>query len=132
MQAAISYYLEHGRNDSRTVRAVGYPTREVLSLWIDELAPRGKKVRVKRSNMVNFTQEQKKEAVIELCAREAAASAVANELGISRGSLYKWKDELLGKGVTIVTDPDKPVFPVVSMHGINDHKALGIKKTRLL
>lgn len=107
MQAAVSYYLEHGRNVSRTIRAIGYPTRGILSLWIDELAPGERKVRIKRGSMVNFTQEQKKEAVIELCTREGAALVVANELGVSRGSLYKWKDELLGKGVTSITEPDK-------------------------
>lgn len=33
MQAAVGYYLEHGRNVSRAIRAVGYPTRGILSLW---------------------------------------------------------------------------------------------------
>jgi transposase-like protein len=111
MQAAVSYYLEHGRNVSRTIRALGYPTGGVLSLWIDELAPGERKVRIKRSSMVNFTQEQKKEAVIELCTREGAASAVAKKLGISRCSLYKWRNELLGKGVTSMTGPGKPTLP---------------------
>jgi transposase-like protein len=47
--------------------------------------------------VVQFSQEQKKDAVIELCAREGSAAAVADKLGVSRISLYKWKKELLGE-----------------------------------
>lgn len=47
MEAAVNYYLEHGRNISRTVRAAGYPSRETLTIWIDESAPGERKVRVK-------------------------------------------------------------------------------------
>ena len=59
MKVAINYYLEHGRNISRTVRALGYPTRAVLTEWIDELAPGVRKVRIRRSAVVQFSQEQK-------------------------------------------------------------------------
>jgi putative transposase len=97
MRAAVNYYLEHGHNISRTVRAVGYPTRETLAEWIDELAPGERKVRIRRGAVVQFSQEQKKDAVIELCAREGSAAAVADKLGVSRISLYKWKKELLGE-----------------------------------
>ena len=112
MQSAVNHYQAHGRSISCTIRVVGYPSsRTTLRKWLDQLAPGERKVRIKRGSMVNFTQEQKKKAAIALCTREGAASAVANELGISRYSLYKWKDELLGKGVTSMTDPDKPALP---------------------
>lgn len=97
MKVSVNYYLEHGRNISRTVRAVGYPTRAVLVEWIDELAPGERKVRIRRSAVVQFSQEQKKNAVIELCAREGSAAAVADRIGASRITLYKWKKELLGE-----------------------------------
>ena len=29
-KTAVDYYLEHGRNLSRTIRALGYPSRETL------------------------------------------------------------------------------------------------------
>jgi Transposase. len=93
MKIAVNYYLEHGRNITRTVRAVGYPTRETLRGWIDELAPGERKARMKRGAMVQFSQEQKKDAVIELCSREGSAAAVAERLGASRYSLYKWKKD---------------------------------------
>jgi transposase-like protein len=98
MKAAVNYYREHGRNISRTVRVLGYPTREALARWIDELAPGERKARIRRSAVVQFSQEQKKDAVIELCVREGSAAAVADRLGASRVSLYKWKKELLAEG----------------------------------
>ena len=97
IKAAVNYYLEHGRNITRTIRAVGYPTRETLAEWIDELAPGERKVLIRRGAVVQFSQEQKKDAVIELCAREGSAAAVADRFGASRISLYKWKKELLGE-----------------------------------
>ena len=36
---AVEHYLEHGCNLSRTVRALGYPSRDTLRAWCDELAP---------------------------------------------------------------------------------------------
>jgi transposase InsO family protein/transposase-like protein len=97
MQAAVDYYLNHGRSISRTVRAMGYPSRETLREWIDQLAPGKRKINIKRSSGVHFSKGQKKSAVIELCAREGAAASVAERLGTSSSSLYKWKKELLGE-----------------------------------
>ena len=38
-RGAVDYYLEHGRSLARTIGAMGYPSRETLGDWIDELAP---------------------------------------------------------------------------------------------
>ena len=43
-QAAVDYYLEHGRSLSRTIKAMGYATKESLRLWIDDLAPGRRKI----------------------------------------------------------------------------------------
>lgn len=44
-QAAVGYYLAHGRSLTRTMRRMGYPaSRECLCDWIDELAPGQRKV----------------------------------------------------------------------------------------
>lgn len=81
MQEAVNYYLEHGRNISRTIGVIGYPSsRETLRKWLDQLAPGQRKARIKRSAVVKFSHEQKREAVIELCAREGPAAAVADGL----------------------------------------------------
>jgi len=100
MKAAVDYYLEHGRNITRTVKALEYLSRDELANWLDELAPGKRKARIKHRAMVQFSQEQKKDAVIELCAREGTAAVVADRVGTSRGVLYKWKKELLGKEST--------------------------------
>jgi len=112
MKAAVNYYLEHGRNLSRTVRAMGYPTRETLAGWIDDLAPGERKVRIRYGTMVQFSDEQKKEAVIELSTREGPAVAVAEKLGASRCSLYRWKKELLGEeAAKTMAGSSKPPLP---------------------
>ncbi|NCU26715.1 IS3 family transposase [Candidatus Nomurabacteria bacterium] len=112
MKAAVNYYLEHGRCISRTVRAIGYPTRETLAGWIDELVPGERKIHIRRGAMLQFSKEQKKDAVIELCTRESAAAAVADRHGVSRISLYKWKKELLGEEKTRTMDgTGKPPLP---------------------
>ncbi|MEI6388851.1 MAG: IS3 family transposase, partial [Spirochaetota bacterium] len=48
-----------------------------------------------------FSQEQKREAVISLCSRRGSAEDVANTHGATRASLYKWKNDLLGKENTM-------------------------------
>lgn len=111
-QAAVGYYLEHGRSLNRAIRVVGYPTREVLTWWIDELAPGERKVRIKRGTMIQFSHEQKKNAVVELCVRDGSASAVADIFGTSRCTLYKWKKELLGQEGT--ESMGKPKSPYLS------------------
>jgi putative transposase len=58
MKAAVNYYLEHGRCISRTVRAIGYPTRETLAGWIDKLVPGERKIRIRRGAMLQFSKEQ--------------------------------------------------------------------------
>lgn len=118
MKVAVNYYLEHGRSITRTIRAVGYPARETLKVWIDELAPGERKVHMRRGAVVQFSQEQKKDAVIELCAREGSAATVADRLGTSRYSLYKWKKELLDEEKAKTMDgSSKPSLP-------NDRDAL--------
>jgi hypothetical protein len=39
-----------------------YPSREELAEWISELAPGTRKARIKHGTMVQFSEEQKKEA----------------------------------------------------------------------
>ena len=95
-KAAVKYYLEHGRNLSRTIRALGYPSRETLRSWCDELLPDRRK---KRVGGIRFTPEQKKEAVFALYTRTGTAQDVAKKYGVTRETLYNWKNDLLsGRG----------------------------------
>jgi putative transposase len=93
-RAAVKHYLEHGRCLSRSVRALGYPNKGSLRNWCDTLAPDKRK---RRAEVVQFTQEQKREAVVALCSRRDSARKVAEDVGATRALLYKWKLELLGK-----------------------------------
>ena len=98
-QAAIGYYLEHGKNLARTVRAMGYPSKQALSTWLDALMPGQRKIchGKTREGRVEFTFEQKKAAVVDLCARKGPAKEVADAHGTSREALYRWKHGLLSE-----------------------------------
>ena len=104
-QIAVEHFLSHGRCVSKSIAALGYPHREVLKKWIDELHPGIRKVSLRRGSTVSFSEKQKSRAVIDLCSREGSAAAVAEEVGVSRPSLYAWKNELLGKEMPPVMDP---------------------------
>lgn len=97
-QAAVCHYLEHGRCFQKTVRALGSFSRETLRHWCRERVPDRCR---KRRGGINYTQEQKREAVESLCTRESSAKEVAHVHGVSRPTLYQWKKELLGKEVQV-------------------------------
>ena len=72
-RASVDHYLTHGRRASRTMRQMGYPSKEVLASWIDELAPGQRKLR-----HGPVPEELKREAVVAVASgrpesREAAA-----------------------------------------------------------
>lgn len=96
-ERAVEHYLEHGRSVAATIKSLGYPSRSLLSVWLQELHPqKGTRV-VGRSQ--ELAPEAKQSAVIALCMRPASAQALADDMGVSRGSLYKWKNQLLSHDV---------------------------------
>lgn len=97
-QEAVDHYLAHGRCLSRTIRALGYPCQEILSRWCEETAPGRRKHNRSR---VQFSREQKQEAVIALCSRTGSAKDIAKAHGVTREALYNWKHALLGKEVPV-------------------------------
>ena len=97
-ETAVAYYLEHGRNLTWTVEALGYPSLNILRSWIDLFAPGKRKINAwSGKNPVQFSLEQKMNAAIKLCTRKGTANDVAKEIGVSKHSLYRWKKELLDK-----------------------------------
>lgn len=76
------------------MRALGYPSQELLGAWIDELEP-GR--RPKRSSARRFSREAKEQAVIDLVARRGAAKVIADGLGIEKATLYDWKRKPLSE-----------------------------------
>jgi transposase InsO family protein/transposase-like protein len=93
-ERAVQHYLENGRCLAVTIKALGYPSRQLLPVWVQELHPEPRTRVVGRSQEV--TPETKQSAVIALCMRQGSAQSVAQELGVSRPSLYNWKNQLLG------------------------------------
>ena len=91
---AIEHYFEHGRCIAATIKSLGYPSRSLLSDWLQERQPQERVRDSGRSQ--ELAPEAKQSAVIALCMRPASAQAVADDVGVSRGSLYKWKNQLLG------------------------------------
>lgn len=104
-ETAVKHYLEHGKSYARTKRILGYPCREYLKKWVKEIAP---ETRGKRTGGIQYTQEQKRRAVIDLCSRSGSASDVAKRYGTTRVDLYNWKRSLLC-GRSVVMPAEKKV-----------------------
>ncbi len=95
---ALQYYQEHGQSIVVTIKALGYPSESTFKRWLNEAFPDRKKYCVSGGAMIEFPQEIKEQAVIDLCARAGSAKEVAAAHGVSRITLYEWKKQLLGKG----------------------------------
>ena len=81
---AVEHWVEHGRCIAVTIKALGYPSRSLLSAWLQELHPREGALFVGRSQAL--APEAKQSAVIALCTRVTSAKAVADEVEIGRAS----------------------------------------------
>src|SRR5699024_1438507 len=84
-QAAVVHYLEFGKCYSRTCRMLGYPSRGLLTQWVMELTPQPRKF---KKNGVNLTRQEKEAAVYTLLTRDRSVQEIADEIGVSRTSLY--------------------------------------------
>lgn len=95
-RGAVDYYLEHGRSLARTIGAMGYPGRETLAGWVDELAPGKRRRRGPNPEKGVLPIGTKVQAVAELEARGGSAAEVADRYGVSRTAPYAWRREILG------------------------------------
>lgn len=107
-RAAVDHYLEHGRRISRTIRALGYPSKKALSEWIGELAP---DMRRQRGGGVQLSEEQKRSAVIDLCSGKGSVKEIAEAYSTRPGALRKWKADLLGKEMKPMSGIPKDPLP---------------------
>jgi transposase-like protein len=95
-QAVIEHYLNNGQCFTHTQKVLGYPCAHTFNKWHDELKFQKSHRRKKgKSQQRLFSKEEKKAVVIELCTRTDSADALAKSIGVSRESLYVWKDQLL-------------------------------------
>ena len=88
-QAAGTHYLEHGKCYSRSCRKMGYPSRGLLTQWVMERAPQPHQL-IKKGG--NLSQLEKEAAVLALVTRTPSAQSIADQLGVSRNSLYNYKE----------------------------------------
>jgi transposase InsO family protein/transposase-like protein len=93
-ELAVQHYRDNGRCLTATIAVLGYPSRKLLSDWVHERHPLAGPRVVGPSR--ELSPAVKKAAVIALCMRQASAQSVAQELGVSRLTLYNWKHQLLG------------------------------------
>jgi transposase-like protein len=109
-KAAVDHYLSHDRCAAATLRALGYPNRASLAAWIEELRPEiGKRIVGRVAGSVPKSQEVRQAAVIELCTGEGSARLIAQKAGVSRPTLYNWKNQLLGREAPASMKPQKKV-----------------------
>ena len=113
-EAAVDYYNNHGRNISRTIRAMGYPSRVLLASWIKEISPDTRKLKRKP---LQYSQEQKRQAVVDLCSREGTASEIAQKYGADKASIYAWRRQLLGEENKVVLKKEN------KLEGVNTNLA---------
>ena len=95
-KVAVEHYLNHDRCIAVTIRALGYPCRDTLGDWIDELHPEKRVRLVGRAPGVPRSETQKQAAVIELCTRQGSAQAVAenNQRYKDNQQLYRQRQEI--------------------------------------
>ena len=92
-RVAVDHYFEHGKCLSRTCRALGYPSKELLAAWIDELEPGRRKVNRTHRGF----EDDRENAVVRLVTRKESAQSIADDIGVKRATLYNWKRKLLGE-----------------------------------
>ena len=78
---AVEHFFEHGQCLALTIRALGYPSKELLASWVDELAP-GR--RPKRAAPSKISTAVKERAVVDLVTRKGSAKEVSDALGVER------------------------------------------------
>ena len=128
IQYAVDYYINHGRNISKTVRDLGYPNRDYLKKWLIDRVPDFKYTCRSGKTMVNLSEKDKFNAVTELCLKEETAQTVAEKYGVERMTLYNWKHQLLGdKEVEPLSKPKK----ITTIELQNEIKDLNIQAEEL-
>ena len=67
---AVKHYLEHRKSIIKTIRAIGYPSRYTLFQWLKEDIEGYISRPFAKSSKEEYTDSEKKEAVIDLMVRD--------------------------------------------------------------
>ena len=101
-QQAIDLYFKNGCNMKKTVRELGYGSATGILRWLRETVPDKVSKPVQRKWKVDYPEEIKQAAVIDLCESNSSTADIAEKYGISRATLYEWKVQYIGKGNCIL------------------------------
>ena len=96
-QTAIEYYYAHGQNALQTVKDLGYPSRTLLSQWVEENPRETETDCKKRKTSVRCSEEQREQAVLESCKGNLTLKAIAEMYGVSEAAIIQWREKYLGK-----------------------------------
>lgn len=88
----------HRVHRPQPTRQMGYPSKEVLASWIDELAPGERRIR--RGPVPG---ELKRDAVLKVASGELSSREAAEAVGVDSSVVRNWKRQLLGdaKGLMV-------------------------------
>ena len=144
---AVKLYIQYDLSAAKVIRELGYPrNRHTLTNWYKEYKetnnlhlkrPRKEKFSEEQkrtaiqyylehgrnvAKTVHLTQEQKEQAVRDLCLRKGSAKEIADLCGVSRYSLYNWSWKKYGKG-NLPMKPNTPKSPGDADKSTDDLKA---------
>ncbi|MCH4814097.1 IS3 family transposase, partial [Halomonas neptunia] len=95
-QIALQHYVTHGLCISWTMRALGFPGRATLTAWVRDAFPETKTVTVGARGRGAYSDAVKQAGVVGLYSRKETTQTLAENFGVSRPTLYNWKNQLLG------------------------------------
>ena len=78
-KVAVQHYIDHDRCVASTMKALGYPSRETLTQWIEACHPGVRQRVVGRAANRQLLLELRNAAVIELCTRNTSAQEIAQK-----------------------------------------------------
>lgn len=110
MECAIRHYMENGKNAIQTVKALGYPSRPLLKVWVEEFNPDEAEKRCQTFKPhVRCTHEQQMQAVRESCRGDLKISEIAAIYNVTPSAVSVWRKKLLceGRKNVMPESPDK-------------------------
>lgn len=100
-EKAVAYYAEHHVSLTQACREMGYPHRDMLRVWVQEIRPdllsRQQGSCKKNCHLIRYTKEEKYAIVEEWMTSNIPVYQIAAKYGVSKAVISKWKCEILGK-----------------------------------
>ncbi|MCR5672038.1 MAG: IS3 family transposase [Butyrivibrio sp.] len=129
IKKAVDHWLNNGMNVAFTCRELGYPSHSVLTKWLDEHIPTRAQSALKGSTLRKYSYNDKVVASIRLTCREGTALEVAQDIGVSASSLYKWKNQLIPMGERFKMDTKLSTYEDLSTQVSDlEHQAMLLKQ----